>query len=160
MGSRHIFLRIRKIKAISSFCSMRCAFCFPMAASCCLLLSLLCHCLDSLRPPQEGKVDIYVEPFGLTISRRSIFPDLGSLPLIQSFLQSTLGKKMYRLRQWLLDLTGDDFSCVFQKCRQAASLKAPLTHTFQRTPPMFLFFRLIWKDVPYSFSLCVCYSDS
>lgn len=93
MGSEHIFLRIRQIKAISSICSLRCAFCFPMAASCCLLLSPLCHCLDSLRPLQEGRVDIYVEAFDLTISRRSFCQDPGSLPLIQTFIHSTLGKK-------------------------------------------------------------------
>lgn len=90
--SKHIFLRRRKIKAISSSCSLRCAFCFPMAASCCLLLSPLDHCLDSLSPPQEGKVDIYVEAFGLTISRRNYCPDPGSLPLIQTLIHSTLGK--------------------------------------------------------------------
>ncbi len=92
MGTQHTFLSIRKRKAISSSCSLRCAFCFPMAASCCLLLSPLYHCLDSLRPPQEGKVDIYVEAFELTMSRRSLCLDPGILPLIQTFTHSTLGK--------------------------------------------------------------------
>lgn len=112
VGSKLIFLRIRKIKAISSVCSLRCAFCFPMVASCCLLLSPLYHCLDSLRPPQEGKVDIYVEAFRLTILRRSFCPDSVSLPLILTFIHSALGKNgqvqtaALRLNRW-------GFLCVF-----------------------------------------------
>lgn len=85
---RYIFLRIRKIKAISSSCFLRCAFCFPMAASCCLLLSPFCHCLDSLRPPQEGKVHIYVKAFRLTVSRSSFCAGSGSLTLIQNITQN------------------------------------------------------------------------
>lgn len=65
-------------QSFSSFCSLRCAFGFPMTASCCLLLSPH-HCLDSLRPPQEGKVDIYIEAFGMAISRRGFCQDPGSL---------------------------------------------------------------------------------
>lgn len=139
MGSEHIFLRIRKIKAISSFCSLRCAFCFPMAASCCLLLSPLYHCLDSLRPPQEGKVDIYVEAFGLTISRRSFCPNSGRLPLIQTFIHSALGKKQTGSGSGCQ--TGEAFSFVSHKRRQAASQKCSTnTHFPQNSIRLLLFF--------------------
>lgn len=50
-------------------CSLRCILSFPWLprVACCLSPR---HCLDSLRPPQEGKVDIYIEAFGMATSRR------------------------------------------------------------------------------------------
>lgn len=78
MWNLSTYLSEEEKQPFSSFCSLRCAFGFPMTASCCLLLSP--HpCLDSLRPPQEGKVDIYIEAFGMAISRRGFCRDPGSL---------------------------------------------------------------------------------
>lgn len=166
MGSKFIFLRIRKIKAISSFSFLRCAFCFPMAASCCLLLSPLYHCLDSLRLPQEGKVDIYVEAFGLTISRGSFFARSQAACHWYKHIFRAVWEEVDRLRQWPSDVTGEEFSVFFvsHKCWQAVSPTAPLTHIFHTTPqdaPLFFFFFIdlercstsIWASSVFEWSL-------
>lgn len=155
------FIRIRKIKAISSFCSLRCAFCFPMAASCCLLLSPLYHCFDSLRPPQEGKVDIYVEAFWLTISRRSFCLDPGSLQLIQTFLHSSLGING-QAQTVALTYNRWGFFCVF--CIRwvlagCVTEWSTITYFPWSSSGCSFFSQLIWKVVPSPFSPRVCSGD-
>lgn len=63
-----VWVRGRRMVSLL-LCSLRCILSFPWLprVACCLSPR---HCLDSLRPPQEGKVDIYIEAFGMAMSRR------------------------------------------------------------------------------------------
>lgn len=103
----------------------------PHVACCC---PPLYHCLDSLRPPQEGKVDIYVEAFRLTTCRRSFCPDPGSLPLILTFIHSSLGINR-QVQTAALTFNRWDFVCLLYPERwQAASPNIVLRHIFHHAP--------------------------
>lgn len=121
----------KKHKVTSLSPSLSGAFSFPMVASCCLLLSLHYHCLDSLKLLQEGKVDIYVEAFRLTICKSALAFALAAWHWYKLLVKAVGVKRTGSYQclawnRWGLQCLFSHWHCQFEPT------SSPLIHSFHR----------------------------